>query len=104
MSGKQRNIRTKRSTEDEETDLCASAHAEQPEQSLRERMEETRLIQKQRKKTGGMDAEKLAVAGPAVRSMPDEEPAQQDSATVAKLMDSYVKATTVRETDEDPQM
>ncbi|GAX82717.1 hypothetical protein CEUSTIGMA_g10143.t1 [Chlamydomonas eustigma] len=101
MSSKRRNIRTKRETDEIESGGGPEDQAGPKE--LRTKLEETKLIQKQRRKFGGVDAEKLSAAnGPL--SMIDEIPENTEADTGAKLMDSYVKATTVRQTDEDPQM
>jgi hypothetical protein len=110
MSGKQRNIRTKRATEEEEEDprpdqAGASSAPESDAKSLKDKLEETRLIQRQRKKFGGTSADKLAVSGPV--AVVEEEVVPQvdgEERAMAKLMNSYVKATTVRDTEEDPQM
>ena len=101
MSGRQRNIRTKPAESEGEMDQGS----EETPQILKERLELTKLIQKQRKKLGGTNAEKLALG--ASQTAAALEPVQKvdtETASMAKLMNSYVKATSTRDTDEDPQM
>ncbi len=96
MAGRQRNIR-KRTEDNNDND-----NEDPGTGPSREKIEETRLLQKLRKKTAGMGAEKLAMAGSIVEEE-FQEP-QTEAESMVKLMDSYVKATTVREADEDIHM
>ena len=98
MAGRQRNIRAKPVENEGELE-------EETPEILKERLELTKLIQKQRKKHGGTNAEKLALG--ASQTAAALEPVQKidaESASMAKLMNSYVKATSIRDSDEDPQM
>lgn len=70
----------------------------------RDKLEETKLLQRMRKKTSGMGADKLAQAGPAVARAVSEEPDADAPEHVARLMDSYVKATTIQESNDDEHM
>ena len=105
MSGRQRNIRAKRADSDDELDPSSSAPPEEEPQTLKERLELTKMIQKQRKKLGGTCADKLLI-GPAADAIEPVLIQKEDaeSASMARLMNSYVKATSTRESDEDPQM
>ena len=58
-----------------------------------------------RKKSSGMQAEKLAAStSGGAQAQLEEEPGQGTDHHVARLMDSYVKETAVRETAHDEHM
>ncbi len=103
MSAKQRHLRTKRPIEDDEEPGPSAAPVD-----VRDKLEETKLLQRLRKKHMGMDAQKLAASGgphsTVLADLLEEKAPEDDTGNVAKLMNSYVKATTVRDTDEDPHM
>ncbi|KAG1650880.1 hypothetical protein FOA52_009422, partial [Chlamydomonas sp. UWO 241] len=69
-----------------------------------ERLEETKLIQRQRKKAVGTDASKLALVGSdgIVEEVESEE--DEEDYNLVRLMNSYVKETGVRKVDDDKHM
>jgi hypothetical protein len=85
---------------------CNRPHPHTHACTPRDKLYETKLIQKLRRKAGGMDAEKLAAAGGAGVALgaaaADEEDQEDDHVT--RLMDSYVKATSVQEQNQDEHM
>ncbi|KAG2440395.1 hypothetical protein HYH02_010284 [Chlamydomonas schloesseri] len=106
MSGKQRNIRKRVASEDED---APEASAE-PE-CQRDKLAETRLMQQLRKRTAGTGVGALAMGGggpgigPASREGSAEPGAGADKGAGTVVMDAYVKAKSIAvQMDEDAHM
>eukprot|EP00798_Chlamydomonas_sp_ICE-L_P012188 gene12188-15311_t len=107
MSGRQRNFRKKPVDEGEEAEAAASAMEVQDgagaSEVQKDKLEETRMLQKLRKRLPGMGAAKLAVGGKPP-SISDDEGEEGDRTGHQTMMGAYVKESTAVAQDEDPQM
>ncbi|KAK9829907.1 hypothetical protein WJX72_008601 [[Myrmecia] bisecta] len=99
MSDKRKHLRKRKAVEDEEDEQDGPTESGA---AVWDKLQDTKLLQKQRQRNTGLPAEALALgAREETAEAPEAKPAQEDG---TDLLEAYVKEQTTTDAAEDPHM